>query len=170
MPDSVSISIEQAPLDWALPVRKEQSLRPPFRVSVVMKSAQPVSMPLQVTPQVLTEEEYKHSTPALLDYHLDTPALNNACRHACSILLHESDAVFNASRACGCMYSVTCRACASAHMHACGVHGFLHCSRDLDAHAQSRQGMPFPAQRGQHELHLQRGRPCRGPGSAASPL
>ena len=64
IPDSVSISIEQAPLDWALPVRKEQNLRPPFRVSVVVKSVQPVKVPLKVTPTVLTEDELHNSTLA----------------------------------------------------------------------------------------------------------
>ena len=71
LPDSVSLSIEQAPMDWELPVRKEQTLRPPFRVSMVVKSSTAVRVPLEVKPHVLTEDELHHG------------AILCRCSHSC---------------------------------------------------------------------------------------
>jgi hypothetical protein len=61
LPDSVSLTIEQAPMEWALPVRKEQHMRPAFRISVVVKSRLAGVLPLRITPHILTEEELLNS-------------------------------------------------------------------------------------------------------------
>jgi hypothetical protein len=78
-PDAVSISIEQAPMDWALPVRKEQNLRPPFRVSVVVKSAAAAALPLKVTPHVLTEEEAHNGVYVLRLRVCSRKPMSHAC-------------------------------------------------------------------------------------------
>jgi hypothetical protein len=71
LPDSVSLTIEQAPMEWALPVRKEQHMRPSFRISVVVKSRLAGVLPLRVTPHILTEEELLNSAIDELIFEFD---------------------------------------------------------------------------------------------------
>lgn len=58
MSDQVTARIDQAPMEWCLPVRQGVRLKPPFRLAVTVQGTHDCHMPVTVTPACLTEEEY----------------------------------------------------------------------------------------------------------------
>jgi hypothetical protein len=186
-PDLVSINIEQAPMDWALPVRKEQNLRPPFRVSVVVKSSSPLSVPLKVTPHVLTEEEAHNGAPCacsclqlthaqlrpLLAFSPPPQTAGNGQCHLVAIeffpVTQIAGAYLSTRRTARTTWGLkTCSS--SCQRLACWqpTHQCT-CSCNVGTDAESWQSMPLPAQRRQHDVPLPARRWC-WPGSAAPPL